>query len=52
MVARVVGISSNRVLEGMKYLKGIPGCFFTRTSLLNSSKNLEPICNNVNIKCS
>ena len=32
--------------------KGIPGCFFTRTFLLKISKNLEPICNNVNIKCS
>ena len=32
--------------------KGIPGCFFTRTSLLKSSNNLEPICNDVNIKCS
>ena len=26
--------------------------FFTRTSLLKSSNNLEPICNDVNIKCS
>ena len=33
-------------------VKGIPGCFFTRTSLLKSSNNLEPICNDVNIKCS
>ena len=32
--------------------KCIPGCFFTRTSLLKSSNNLKPICNDVNIKCS
>ena len=25
-------------------LKDIPGCFFTRTSLLKSSNNLELIC--------
>ena len=36
----------------VRRLKGLPGCFFTRTSLLNSSNNLEPICNIVNIKCS
>ena len=33
-------------------IKGISGCFFTRTSLLKSSNNLEPICNDVNIKYS
>ena len=32
-------------------LKGIPDCFFTRTSLLKSSNNLEPICNDVSTKC-
>ena len=33
-------------------LKGLPCCFFTRTSLPKSSNNLEPMCNNVNIKSS
>ena len=33
-------------------LKGLPGCFFTRTFLPKSSNNLEPICNHVNVKCS
>ena len=32
------------------FFKGITSCFFTRTSLLKSSNNLEPICNDVNIK--
>ena len=35
-----------------KFFKGLPGCFFTRTSLLKSSNNLDPMCNNVNIKSS
>ena len=34
------------------HLKGLPGCFFTRTFLLKSLNNLEPMCNNVNIKSS
>ena len=33
-------------------VKGLPGCFFARYSLLKSSNNLEPIGNDVNIKCS
>ena len=35
-----------------KVFKGLPGCFFTRTSLLKSSNILEPIYNKVNIKSS
>ena len=34
------------------FFKCITSCFFTRASLLKSSNNLEPICNNVNIKLS
>ena len=34
----------------MFIFKGLPGCFFTRTSLLKSSNNIEPMCNNVKIK--
>ena len=33
-------------------IKGLPGCFFTRTSRLKSSNNLESICNNGNINSS
>ena len=44
--------NKKRLLLGcINYFKGIPGCLFTRTSLLKSSNNLEPICNDVNIKC-
>ena len=39
-------------LYSLSNLKGIPGCFFTRTSLPKSSNNLEPICNYANVKCS
>ena len=34
------------------FVKGIPGCFYTRAYLLKSSNNLQMICNNVSIKCS
>ena len=36
----------------INWFKGLPGCFFTRSSLLKSSNNLEPMCSNVNIKSS
>ena len=42
----------NKVRRDIAYFKGFPGCFFTRTSLLKSSNNLEPMCKNVNIKSS
>ena len=41
-----------RMLLGFTSHKGLPGCFFTHTSLLKSLNNLEPICNNVNINSS
>ena len=40
------------ITSALNEFKGLPGCFFTRTSFLKSSNNLEPICNIVNIKCS
>ena len=54
-------ISNGTPVEQSKYFRkriffpcfrGIPGCLFTRTSLLKSSNNLELICNDVNIKFS
>ena len=42
------------MLHGLQCIlfKGLPGCFFTRTSLLKSSNNLEPMCKKVNVKSS